>query len=153
MKQEAARWRTSNEVLLLCFGHSTRPFLCANNFTSSHAFKAPQLLVQCQKGMHAVCALQESRLAAEAEVAEIRAKVEAIERETRAKMAALSEVEERQAEREAELGLKVSKPMLLEPWQRLPKHAFVSKMRSHRVPSLQQSYSARYPHFPENTTA
>ena len=42
------------------------------------------------------------------EVAEIRAKVEAIERETRAKMAALSEVEERQAEREAELGLMVS---------------------------------------------
>ena len=41
-------------------------------------------------------------------MADIRAEVEAIERETRAKMAALSEVEGRQAEREAELGLVVS---------------------------------------------
>jgi len=54
------------------------------------------------------CALQETRAAAEAEVAEIRGKVDAIEKEMRAKMAALSQVEERQAEREAELGLMVS---------------------------------------------
>lgn len=145
-KLEAARWRTSNEVCLSLPGPlRLDPLLVPispQNRIYTHA-NVPKLPTKCHGEMHAVSTLQESRLAAEAEVAEIRAKAEAIERETRAKMAALSEVEERQAEREAELGLMVSEQMPLEPWQGLPKHAFVSEMRS------EQSYPAGYTHFPE----